>query len=268
MPLLNPSQRRQFAEIMEANGFTTDEFELVPSKAGTSARQEGETLLLTGTEYFFSVYMNLTRRWTLDDKFYLEMSPGPQSLHVRATAYDWDSVCHYFVEFLHLLRHELGSVDPWSSPGVKRVAKKKGGQTLIPAGNEFTGQRLVRLVFAEAKKSLDVLDPYIGPELLDRVDDAGIDVKLRLLTGRKAKLSASYFAAFKKTYGSAELRVLEEDKLHDRFIIVDGITAYHVGHSIKDLGKKDTNVSPVGDIRSLRSLFEQRWAEAKALGQA
>ncbi len=267
MPLLNPSQRRQLAEIMEANGFTTDEFDLLPSKAATSMRQEGETLLLKGTEYFFSVYTHLTR-WTMDDRFYLEMSPGPQSLHVRATAYDWESVCHYFMEYLQLLRHELGSVDPWSSPGVRRVTKKKGGQTLIPAGNEFTGQRLVRLVFADAKKSLDVLDPYIGPELLDRLDDAGIDVKLRLLTGRKSKISASYFAAFKKTYGSAELRVLEEDKLHDRFIIVDGSTAYHVGHSIKDLGKKDSNVSPVSDIGSLKSLFEQRWAEAKLLGQA
>lgn len=46
-------------------------------------------------------------------------------------------------------------------------------------------------------------------------------------------------------------------------IIVDGSSAYHVGHSIKDLGKKDTNVSPVSDISPLKKLFEQRWAEAK-----
>lgn len=61
MPLLNTSQRRQLAGIMEATGFTTDEFELVPSKASTAMRQEGETLILKGTEYFFSVYMHLTR---------------------------------------------------------------------------------------------------------------------------------------------------------------------------------------------------------------
>ena len=182
---------------------------------------------------------------------------------MRGTAYDWQSVCGYFVEYLQLLRHELDLVDPWSSPGVRRVTKKKGDQTLIPAGNEFTGQRLVRLVFADAKKSLDELDLYIGPELLDRVDDAGIDVKLRLLTSKKSKVSAWYFAAFRKRYGSAELRILEEDKLHDRFIIIDGGTAYHVGHSIKDLGKKDTNVSSVSDVSPLKKLFEQRWAEAK-----
>jgi hypothetical protein len=261
---LNTSQRRQLAEIIEGNSFSSDDFELLPSKAATSMQQEGETFLLKGTEYFFSVYMHLTR-WSMDDKFYLEMSPGPESLHVRATAYNWESVCHYFVQYLQLLRHELGSVDPWSSAGVRRVTKKKGNQTLIPAGNEFTGQRLVRLVFADSKKSLDVLDPYVGAELLDRLDDAGVVVKLRLLTGKKAKLSASYFAAFSKRYKSAELRVLEEDKLHDRFIIVDANTAYHIGHSIKDLGKKDTNVSAVNDIASLKRLFEQRWAEAKPL---
>ena len=53
MPLLNTSQRRQLAGIMEANGFTTDEFELVPSKASTSMRQEGESLLLKGYRIFF-----------------------------------------------------------------------------------------------------------------------------------------------------------------------------------------------------------------------
>lgn len=251
---------------MEAYGFATDEFELLSTKADTSSRQDGETLSLKGTEYYFSVYMHLGR-WTMDDQFYLEMSPGPESLHVRATAFDWGAVCNHLVQYLQLLRHELESVDPWSSPGVRRVAKKNEEQTLIPAGNEFTGQRVVRLVFADAKKSLDVLDPYIGPELLERLDDAGVDAKLRLLTGKKARLSESYFAAFKK-YGSVELRVLEEDKLHDRFIIVDGNTAYHVGHSIKDLGKKDTNVSAVKDIGPLKSLFEKRWAEAKAFGQS
>jgi hypothetical protein len=264
MSLLNASQRRQFAEIIEGSGFAIDEFQLRPSRAGTSMRQEGEAFLLEGTEYYLSVYMNITR-WTADDQFYLEMSPGPESLHVRATAYNWQSVCQYFVEYLQLLRQELGTVDPWNSAGVRRVAKKQGNQTLIPAGNEFAGQRLARLVFAEATKTLDILDPYVGPELLDRINDADVKVPLRVLTGTKSKPSTSYFAAFKKTYPNAELRVLEENKLHDRFIIVDGSNAYHVGHSIKDLGKKDTNVSRVENVDELKKLFGQRWAEAKPI---
>jgi hypothetical protein len=264
MPLLNTSQRRQFADIMQVNGFAADEFELRPSLAGTSMRQEGEAFLLEGTEYYFSVYPNLTRS-VMGDKFYMEMSPGPQTLHSRATAYDWQSVCQYFVEYLRLLRQELGSIDPWDSAGVRRATQKKGRQTLIPAGNEFTGQRLARLVFAEATKTLDILDPYVGPELLDRINDADITVPLRIVTGTKSKLSASYFAAFKKKYPKAELRVLEENTLHDRFIIIDGTKAFHVGHSIKDLGKKDTNVSAVENVSELKRLFGQRWAEAKPL---
>lgn len=267
MSLLTSSQKRQLAEILEANGFTTDEFELRRGVANTSMRQEGEMFLLKGTEYYFSIFLHLARWASMnDDRFYLEMSPGPQTLHGRTTSYDWYTLCHNFGQYLQLLRHELDSVDPWNSPGVRRVTKKKGSQTLIPAGNEFTGQRLARLVFAGATQSLDILDPYIGPEVLDRMDDAGVKVALRLLTSKKAKLSPSYFHAFKSKYGNAELRVLEDEKLHDRFVIIDGTAAFHVGHSIKDLGKKDTNVSPVEEVAPLKKLFEQRWAEARPLG--
>src|SRR5207253_10701740 len=130
---------------------------------------------------------------------------------------------------------QIAAADPWQQPGVRRVVKQTQGQTLIPAGHEFTGQRLARLVFAGATKSLDILDPYIGPEVLDRVDDAGVKVALRLLTAKTRQLSTSYFQAFKATYGNAELRILNDPKLHDRFIIIDRSTAFHVGHSIKDL---------------------------------
>jgi hypothetical protein len=93
---------------------------------------------------------------------------------------------HDFEEYLIRLRHELQLAVPIRAsmtPGVYRVSKQTQGQTLIPAGHEFTGQRLARLVFAGATQSLELYwISSLGPEVLDRVDDAGVKVALRLLT--------------------------------------------------------------------------------------
>src|SRR5439155_6568453 len=94
-------------------------------------------------------------------------------------------------------------------------------------------------------------------------DDAAVQVPIRILTSMKSTNSFSYYKAFKKSYPLAELRVLQEAKLHDRFIIVDKTAGYHLGHSVKDLGKKDTQISPIANIKPQLDLFEQRWTEAE-----
>ena len=41
---------------------------------------------------------------------------------------------------------------------------------------------------------------------------------------------------FNKQYNN--LNVINTNKVHDRYIIIDKSKLYHLGHSIKDLGKK------------------------------
>jgi len=262
MPILTSPQRVDLKAVLERKGFVSDDFELRESRARSLGHENGEQLQLKGTEYYFSIYLNETEYRHED--FWLEFSPGQQKLHDYKLSVTWSTVCDDFDNYLGQLQRKLASNDPWKQPGVTRIARKEQGQALIPAGHEFTGQRLARGVFAGATKSLDILDPYLGPELFERIDDAGVKVKLRILTSGKSRTSTSYFQAFKGTYPNAELRFLEKKKLHDRFIIIDGTSAYHLGHSIKDLGKKDTHISPVKDVISLKELFEERWTEAQA----
>jgi hypothetical protein len=46
---------------------------------------------------------------------------------------------------------------------------------------------------------------------------------------------------FNKQYGNLSVRYT--DKVHDRYIIIDNKKLYHLGASIKDLGKKIFSVS-------------------------
>lgn len=50
------------------------------------------------------------------------------------------------------------------------------------------------------------------------------------------KLSTLDIKIFNSQYGL--LNVLYTSKVHDRFIIIDRNKLYHLGYSIKDLGKK------------------------------
>ena len=43
-------------------------------------------------------------------------------------------------------------------------------------------------------------------------------------------------------------------KVHDRYIIIDNIKLYHLGHSIKDLGSRISSISEL-DKRFIESLL-------------
>ena len=46
---------------------------------------------------------------------------------------------------------------------------------------------------------------------------------------------------FNKQYGLLE--IINTNKVHDRYIIIDRDKLYHLGHSIKDIGKKISTIS-------------------------
>jgi hypothetical protein len=259
MEFLLNSQKALLAQVIEENNFNPRDFGVVSIR--DRSHGTGAKVHLKGTNNFFSIYP-YSSEWD-SNRFFVEYSPGEDATVESALLRNFMSVVYKFAEYLSFVIRESTTTHPWEEAGVTRVAKQKEEQTVIPADQHFTGQRLARAIFAEAKKSLDVLDPYLGPEFFDRIDDAAIQVPIRISTSPKSKNSFSYYKAFKQSYPLTELRVLHEPKLHDRFILVDKTTGYHLGHSVKDLGKKDTQISPIDIVKPQLDLFEKRWAEAE-----
>jgi len=153
--------------------------------------------------------------------------------------------------------------EEWKKPGIIKVATFTRNEILIQAGEEFAAQRAIREILSKASSSIDIEDPYIGPDLLDRIDDAGVTLPIRILGTKWG--SPSYCSAFQKKHPKAELRRYSGTELHDRFVFIDGKVAYQFGHSIKDLGKRDTRISKVQDVASALALFEKRWAKGTAV---
>lgn len=70
-------------------------------------------------------------------------------------------------------------------------------------------------------------------------------VKVVILTSNKTNISKLDIQKFNKEYPILE--VAKTDKYHDRFIVIDDKELYHVGASLKDLGKKCFAISKIED---------------------
>jgi len=143
----------------------------------------------------------------------------------------------------------------------------------LKAGEVFAGNRAARGIFTSAKKSLDLVDAYIGPEVFDMLEVTDPAVRIRIIGEQNSQppkkvipsaATKQAFHLFNREYGNrVEFRTLT-NTLHDRFIIIDGTVALSVGHSIKDLGKKQSLINAVDPVSAIRD-FEQLWRSANRI---
>ena len=102
---------------------------------------------------------------------------------------------------------------------------------------------------------------YLAPLGDKRLSIRIITLDNILGTGANAKNAMLAYKSFRTQYPSAEMKTVT-GTLHDRFILSDRKAGVHLGHSIKDLGKKDTRVNRITDPGKQLKLFEDRWGQA------
>lgn len=103
-------------------------------------------------------------------------------------------------------------------------------------GELFDAHVLISKIIKLANQSIFLFDNYIDETVLTQLSkkNKGVTVKIYIKNiSRQLQLDVE---KFNKQYGS--LQVIEFDKSHDRFLIIDQKAIYHLGASLKDLGKK------------------------------
>src|SRR5690606_3419017 len=103
-------------------------------------------------------------------------------------------------------------------------------------GQVFDAYELASKIIRSAKKSIVLIDNYIDESTLTHLSKKNKAVKVLLLTKTISKQLTLDVKKADEQYGNFELQPF--DKSHDRFLIVDNTEVYHLGASIKDLGKK------------------------------
>lgn len=103
-------------------------------------------------------------------------------------------------------------------------------------GQVFDAYDLTSKIIRSAQKSIVLIDNYIDETTLTHLAKKNNTVKVILLTKNIHKQLTLDVKKANEQYGNFEIKVF--NKSHDRFLIIDNQEVYHLGASLKDLGKK------------------------------
>ena len=109
-------------------------------------------------------------------------------------------------------------------------------------GEFYDAYTLIQSIFDKAIKEIIIIDNYVDRTILDRLVNKKKNVQVIIYTHKdKFKLLNKDIEMFNKQYGNLVIKYT--DKVHDRYIIIDQEKLFHLGASIKDLGKKIFSIS-------------------------
>lgn len=103
-------------------------------------------------------------------------------------------------------------------------------------GQVFDAYELASKIIRSAKQGIVLIDNYIDENTITHLAKKQQNVTVCLLTKSIGKQLLLDIKKANEQYGAFEIK--EFSKSHDRFLIIDNNEVYHIGASLKDLGKK------------------------------
>ncbi len=123
----------------------------------------------------------------------------------------------------------------------RQIIPEKG---LFFEGQIFDAHVLVSKIIRSSKKSIVLIDNYIDESVLALLAKRNKQVTAEIYT---KSISRQLHLDIKKHNQQYQpVTVKELQNVHDRFMIIDKNTVYHIGASLKDLGKKWFAFSKMG----------------------
>ena len=135
------------------------------------------------------------------------------------------------------LKHEMGTNEKFEKVFDALQSKEfEPKQGIFFDGQIFDAHKFVSDLIRKADKSIILIDNYIDDTILDLFSKKKKNVTVTILTKKITKTMSLDVKKFNSQYPSIAIK--EFTKAHDRFIIIDDKDVYHIGASLKDLGKK------------------------------
>ena len=160
-------------------------------------------------------------------------------------------IMNAFVQMRHYLQENANIISRLTNTETKLLEHDKNFEKIFAAlesnskpkkeGIFFQGQIFDAYVFFQniiqkAKKEVILIDGYVDLSVLEQFSKKKSGVQVTIYTDSKTKISALDIQKFNSQY--PQLNLNYTSKMHDRFLIIDNKTVYHIGASLKDLGKK------------------------------
>lgn len=110
-------------------------------------------------------------------------------------------------------------------------------------GQIFDAHEFICRLIKSATERVILIDNYVDETVLVQLDNRNPGVSALIYTGDKSRTFRQSVNRHNLQY--AHIEVKNAEKIHDRFLIVDD-SLYHIGASVKDLGKKLFAFSKLG----------------------
>jgi hypothetical protein len=121
-------------------------------------------------------------------------------------------------------------------------------------GQVFDAYQFTSKIIRSAKKNIILIDNYIDETTLTHLSKKEKNVQVTLLCKKINQQLELDIKKANEQYGNFELKTFS--KSHDRFLIIDQKEVYHLGASLKDLGKKWFAFSLM-DAHSVESVLKE-----------
>jgi hypothetical protein len=111
-------------------------------------------------------------------------------------------------------------------------------------GQIFDAYRFASDLIKSATHSIILIDNYLDDCVLTLLSKRNSDVTATIYTNSLSRQFRLDLKRFNDQYPKIDVRTFA--KSHDRFLIIDDLAVYHIGASLKDLGKKWFAFSKIG----------------------
>ena len=128
-------------------------------------------------------------------------------------------------------------------------------QKIFFDGQIYDAFSLLVSIIQKASKEIILIDGYVDVDTLDLLAKKKSGVNVRCYTFSNTTLSKQDISKFNAQY--ATLTVKKTSVFHDRFLLLDGKTSYHIGASLKDAGKKCFGISLLTDPDMVKELLDR-----------
>ena len=126
-------------------------------------------------------------------------------------------------------------------------------QKIFFEGQIYDAYSLIIDIIKKANRKILIIDNYIDDSVLKMLTKKNEKVVVVILTSEKSNIQKIDIQKFNKEYPI--LKVAKTNKFHDRFIVIDNKEMYHLGASIKDLGKKCFGINKIEDIEIINKII-------------
>ncbi len=136
-------------------------------------------------------------------------------------------------------------------------------QKIFFEGQIYDAFSLIVHLIQKAEKEITLIDGYVDVGTLDLLSKKREKVSVTIYTQKRNYLTEADVDKFNAQYPALEIHCTKA--FHDRFLILDRKTAYHIGASLKDAGKKCFAITLIQDVGMIRDILQRLALESEEL---